>query len=78
MDPEAIIERNPDVIITTHGYYTEDAVGNVMSRDGWQDINAVKNKQVVDVDSDMVTRSGPRIVEGVEELAKAVYPDVFK
>jgi iron complex transport system substrate-binding protein len=78
MDPEAIIERNPDVIIPTHGYYTEDAVGNVMSRDGWQDINAVKNKQVVDVDSDMVTRSGPRIIEGVEELAKAVYPDVFK
>ncbi|RBP88015.1 iron complex transport system substrate-binding protein [Cytobacillus firmus] len=78
MDPEAIIERNPDVIITTHGYYTEDAVGNVMGRDGWQDITAVKNKQVADVDSDMVTRSGPRIIEGVEELAKAVYPDVFK
>lgn len=78
MDPEAIIERNPDVIITTHGYYTEDAAGNVMKRDGWQDITAVKNKQVADVDSDMVTRSGPRIIEGVEELAKAVYPDVFK
>ncbi|WP_026580704.1 ABC transporter substrate-binding protein [Bacillus sp. J33] len=78
MDPEAIIERNPDVIITTHGYYTEDPVGNIMSRDGWQDINAVKDKQVVEVDSDMVTRTGPRIVEGVEELAKAVYPDVFK
>ncbi|GLB60945.1 ABC transporter substrate-binding protein [Cytobacillus sp. NCCP-133] len=78
MDPEAIIERNPDVIITTHGYYTEDAVGNIISRDGWQDISAVKNKQVADVDSDMVTRSGPRIIEGVEELAKAVYPDVFK
>lgn len=78
MDPEAIIERNPDVIITTHGYYTEDAVGNVLSRDGWQDITAVKNKQIIDVDSDMVTRSGPRIIEGVEELAKAVYPDVFK
>lgn len=78
MDPEAIIERNPDVIITTHGYYTEDAAGNVMKRDGWQDVTAVKNKHVADVDSDMVTRSGPRIIEGVEELAKAVYPDVFK
>ena len=28
--------------------------------------------------SDIVTRSGPRLVEGVEELAKAVYPDIFK
>ncbi|MBY0121195.1 ABC transporter substrate-binding protein [Bacillus sp. S/N-304-OC-R1] len=78
MDPEAVIERNPDVIITTHGYYTEDPVGNVLGRDGWQDINAVKNKQVIDVDSDTVTRSGPRIVEGVELLAKAIYPDIFK
>lgn len=78
MDSEAIIERNPDVIVTTHGFYTEDSVGNVLSRDGWQDITAVKNKQVAAVDSDMVTRSGPRIIEGVEELAKAIYPDVFK
>ncbi|MBS4192552.1 ABC transporter substrate-binding protein [Bacillus sp. FJAT-49705] len=78
MDPEAVIERNPDVIITTHGYYVEDPVGNVLSRDGWQGINAVKNKQVVDVNSDAVTRTGPRLVEGVEELAKAIYPETFK
>lgn len=78
IDPEAIIESNPDVIITTHGYYTEDPIGNVVSRDGWQDINAVKNQQVFDVHSDKVTRTGPRLVEGVEELAKAIYPEVFK
>jgi len=77
MDPEAVIERNPDVIITTHGYYTGDSVSEVVSRDGWQDITAVKNEQVVDVDSDMVTRTGPRIAQGVEEIAKAVYPDIF-
>ena len=77
MNQEAIIEANPDVIITTYGFYTEDAVGQLLSREGWQDINAIKNKQVVDVHSDKVTRSGPRLVEGVEELAKAVYPDIF-
>ena len=78
LNQEAIIEANPDVIITTYGYYTENAVEQVLSREGWQDINAIKNKQVVDVHSDKVTRSGPRLVEGVEELAKAVYPDIFK
>lgn len=78
IDPEAIIERNPDVIITTHGYYTEDPIADVLGRDGWQDISAVKNKQVVDVNSDKVTRTGPRLVEGVEELAKAIYPETFK
>jgi iron complex transport system substrate-binding protein len=37
----------------------------------------VKNKQVVEVNQDLVNRPGPRVVEGVEELAKAVYPEVF-
>jgi iron complex transport system substrate-binding protein len=78
MDQEAMVNKNPDVIITTYGYYVNDAAEQVLSRKGWENVSAVKNKQVIDVDSDRVTRSGPRIVEGVEELAKAVYPEVFK
>jgi iron complex transport system substrate-binding protein len=78
IDQEVMIDRNPDVIVTTYGYYTENAVEQVLARQGWENVNAIKNKQVIDVDSDRVTRSGPRIVEGVEELAKAVYPEVFK
>lgn len=77
MDPEAVIERNPDVIITTYGYYTENVTDLVLNRDGWQDVTAIKNNEVYDVHSDKVTRTGPRLVEGVEELAKAVYPEVF-
>ncbi|WP_066064684.1 ABC transporter substrate-binding protein [Neobacillus soli] len=78
IDQEAMIKRNPDVIITTYGYYVKNPVEQVVSRKGWETVNAVKNKQVIDVDSDRVTRSGPRIVEGVEDLAKAVYPEIFK
>jgi iron complex transport system substrate-binding protein len=78
IDQETMIKRNPDVIITTYGYYVKKPVDQVLSRKGWENVNAVKNKQVIDVDSDRVTRSGPRVVEGVEDLAKAVYPDVFK
>ena len=77
IDQEAIIKANPDVIITTYGYYTEKPVEKVLNRDGWQDVTAVKDEHVVDVHSDLVTRSGPRLAEGLEELAKAVYPDVF-
>ncbi|MEH7073209.1 ABC transporter substrate-binding protein [Neobacillus drentensis] len=78
IDQEAMIKRNPDVIVTTYGYYVKNPIDQVLNRKGWETVNAVKNKQVVDVDSDRVTRSGPRIVEGVEDLAKAVYPEVFK
>ncbi|MGE7119270.1 helical backbone metal receptor [Peribacillus sp. NPDC046944] len=78
LDEESMIAANPDVIITTYGYYTGDPVKEVTGRNGWADIQAVKNGEVFDVHSDIVTRSGPRLIEGVEELAKSVYPNVFK
>lgn len=78
VDQEAIVERNPDVVVTTYGYYTENTVELVLGRQGWENVKAVKDQQVFDVHSDLVTRSGPRLAEGAEELAKAIYPDVFK
>lgn len=78
VDQEAIVERNPDVVVTTYGYYTENTVELVLGRQGWENVKAVKGQQVFDVHSDLVTRSGPRLAEGAEELAKAIYPDVFK
>lgn len=77
MDPEAIVESNPDVIITTESGYIPDAVDQIISRNGYGEVTAVKEKAVLSADSDMVTRSGPRLTDGLEEMAKAVYPEVF-
>src|SRR5690625_2171857 len=73
---EAVIEMNPDVIIATYDY-VEDIEEGIMSRDGWGDITAVQDEAVVVVDTDLVSRPGPRLVEGALESAKAIYPDVF-
>lgn len=77
MDPEAIVELNPDVILTTYGYYVPDAVEQVLARDGFADVTAIKEEAVYDVDSDMTSRPGPRLDDGLLEMAKAVYPEVF-
>ena len=77
VDEESMVAANPDVIITTYGFYVEDAANQVLKRSGWEDVTAIKNKQVHDVPSDLVDRTGPRLIEGVEEVAKAVYPDIF-
>ncbi|MFD2923733.1 ABC transporter substrate-binding protein [Halobacillus naozhouensis] len=77
MNEEAIINLQPDVIITTYGYYTEKPVEKVLSREGWEQVPAIEKKQVYDVHSDLVTRAGPRLIEGVERLAEAVYPETF-
>lgn len=77
MDPEAIVEANPDVIITTEGAYVPDAVEKIKARSGFSEVTAVKENQVYNLDSDEVTRSGPRLTAGLLEMAKAVYPEVF-
>lgn len=74
---EEVVTLNPDVIITTYGYYIDNPAEGVLARDGWAEVHAIKNKQVFDVDSDTVTRPGPRLIEGVEQLAKLIYPEVF-
>ncbi|MCL7746566.1 ABC transporter substrate-binding protein [Halalkalibacter alkaliphilus] len=75
---EEIVQLNPDVIITTYGYYVDNPSGDVLARDGWAEVPAVQNEQVFDVDNDTVTRPGPRLIEGVETLAELIYPEVFK
>lgn len=76
LNTEAIVEQNPEVIIVTYDF-VEDPVGDLLARDAWQDIEAVKNEDVIQVDTDIVSRPGPRLVEGAETLAKAIYPEVF-
>lgn len=75
---EKVIEWNPDTIITLyHGDMVEKSEYEISNREAWGDITAVKEEQVFSVDSDLTSRPGPRLVEGVEEFANAVYPEVF-
>ncbi|ADI00387.1 ABC transporter substrate-binding protein [Salisediminibacterium selenitireducens] len=78
LNEEEMISLNPDVIITTYGYYVENAYEEVAERDGWQGVPAVENGEIHDVDNDTLSRPGPRLVEGVETLARLIYPDVFE
>jgi len=75
---EKILDANPQVILTTYSYYVPNPSETILNREGWQDVEAVQTKHIVDLDSDLVTRTGPRIVDGFEEIAKALYPDLFK
>ncbi|WP_204953509.1 ABC transporter substrate-binding protein [Metabacillus crassostreae] len=78
MTEEEIVTLNPDVIITTYGYYVDNPTDAVLSRSGWDEVPAIKKQQVFDVNNDTVTRPGPRLIDGVETLAKLIYPDVFE
>lgn len=76
MDPEEIVNRNPDVIIVMYDYI-DTAVEDVYARDGFDTITAIQDEQVIQVDENLTSRTGPRLAEGLEEFAKAIYPEVF-
>ena len=75
MDPEEIVNRNPDVIMVMYG--DDSAVDAVYERDGFGAVSAIKEKEVVRVDENTTSRTGPRLADGLEAVAKAVYPEIF-
>ncbi len=74
---EEIIAANPDVIILSDAAYGI-TVDSVKARGGWATINAVKNDKVLPIDDNLVSRPGPRIVDGLEAAARLIHPELFR
>lgn len=72
---EQVIEANPDYIITTSmpAANGSSPVDEIKKRPGWENINAVKNNQVFQANSDEFTRPGPRLMNAVETLYNFIY-----
>ena len=64
---EQVIERNPDYIVSIAGM-GDTAVEEILGRDGWDDISAVKNGSVYNADSNAISRPGPRLKDAAIEL----------
>lgn len=74
---EAVIERNPDVILTCV-HYLDDPVGELKSRYGFEHINAVRHNRVYRIDTNPVVRPSARIVLALDQMARAVYPELYE
>ena len=72
---EQVLERDPDYIVTISMYYGEGPtpVEEIMGREGWQELKAVKNGAVFNADSNEVSRPGPRLVDAAQALYDFVY-----
>lgn len=76
VDSEVVVSGNPDVILTNVDYI-EDPVGEIKSRKGWEAVTAVKNSDVYQIDKQSSSLPNENIVSALEEMGKAVYPEVF-
>jgi iron complex transport system substrate-binding protein len=74
---ETLLTQNPDIILLGDAAYGTTAE-QVATRAGWSELKAVKDNQIFAFDDNLVSRPGPRLVDGLEFLAKLLHPDIFK
>ena len=77
MSSEALIAADPDVILLTDALYgvTPESVAE---RPGWEGISAVVNGAVYPFDPYLFNIPGPRLVDGLEQVAQLLHPEVFE
>jgi iron complex transport system substrate-binding protein len=74
---EPILNANPDVILTSVNF-KGNPIDEIKSRDGWGKITAVRNGDVYYIDADSSNRPSQNIIKALKEMAKAIYPDIYK
>jgi iron complex transport system substrate-binding protein len=78
---EAIIQTNPDVILydgTMVDENNQTLEQIIRGRSGWDEIDAVREGRMYGLDSNLLTRPGPRVTKGLIEIAKSLYPDLVR
>lgn len=74
---EFVVAANPDIIVFTVGVFTETTKEDIAARPGWDQIAAVREGKIFTIDDDEVARTGPRMVDALEDLAWLLHPDLF-
>jgi iron complex transport system substrate-binding protein len=73
---EQIVATDPALIVLGDSMWgiTPESV---RARAGWENIAAVQEDQIFPFDDNLVSRPGPRLVDGLEQLAKLLHPELF-
>jgi iron complex transport system substrate-binding protein len=72
---EVLFEDDPEVYIADSGSMSEP--GAIAERPGFADLTAVKSGHVYVIDDNLIARPGPRLAEGLQELAKMIHPEAY-
>lgn len=73
---EQLVTVDPTVYLATKGSMSNP--DDLAKRAGYEKLTAVKDGRVAVLDDNLVSRPGPRVVEGVRQIAEALHPDAFK
>ena len=74
---ETILSKAPEIIIFSSMDNRKSYSDLIRRWQTWKSIPAVKSNSIYVIDSNLVDRPAPRIVEGLEALARMIHPEVF-
>ncbi len=75
---EDILKRNPAVIMGPDTHADKLTTSLITRRPGWESVDAAKKGRIYLINGDTSSRPGPRLALALQDIAKALYPDLFK
>ena len=72
LNAEVIAKANPSIIFLADTKCCAQNAAEVSKRPGWAGIDAVKNGQIVELDDDVASRWGPRVVDLLEQISTGI------
>jgi iron complex transport system substrate-binding protein len=72
---EVLFKDNPAVYIATTG--SMQTPGQIAKRAGYSGLRAVQDGRVYVIEDNLIVRPGPRLVDGLEQLARMIHPELF-
>lgn len=74
---ETVLKEDPEVLIFPSGEVETVPRSEQQQWRRWASLSAVKQQRFYEVSSSLLNRPGPRVVDGLEQLARAIHPEAF-
>lgn len=78
IDLEQVVRLQPDYLIISNdnARQVQRELAQLRERPGWRQLDAVRNRRFI-VLSEAISHPSPRLIDGIEQLARTLYPSVF-
>lgn len=74
---ETVLKEDPEILIFPVGSTESIPKSEQEEWNRWSGLSAVRNRHLRQVSSDALNRPGPRVVDGLEHLVRAIHPEAY-
>lgn len=75
---EELVSKDPEIILIGDATWGGVTLDDVRNRAGWESLKAIQEGRMFVFDDNLVSRPGPRLVDGLEAMAKLLHPELFQ